>query len=158
VQNFPYRTDGRRVLVVRGARVQHTKEARQMARSVVVESIKGMRSDARVGPHRLILDAPPEAGGGDEGASPVEMLLGAIGAWTLSNVRRFAERAQWTLHRLEARLSATEAQGRITGVDVEFLVSGTLDESQLAKLKEAAEGCRISRALNVPLTSRLTLA
>jgi uncharacterized OsmC-like protein len=29
---------------------------------------------------QLILDAPAEASGGDEGPSPAEMLLGAIGA------------------------------------------------------------------------------
>ena len=52
----------------------------EMARLVVVQSIKGMRSEAVVGPHRIALDAPPEAGGGDDGPSPVEMLLGAIGA------------------------------------------------------------------------------
>ena len=51
-----------------------------MPRAVIVQSIKGMKSETRVGPHRLTLDAPPEAGGGDEGPSPVEMLLGAIGA------------------------------------------------------------------------------
>ena len=51
-----------------------------MARPVVVQSIKGMKFEAHAGPHRLTLDAPPEAGGGDEGPSPVEMLLGAIGA------------------------------------------------------------------------------
>jgi hypothetical protein len=37
-------------------------------------------------------------------------------------------------------------------------VGGALDEAQLAKLKAAAETCRISRALSVPVTSRLTLA
>ena len=51
-----------------------------MARAVVVHSLKGMKSEAVVGPHRFALDAPPEAGGGDDGPSPVEMLLGAIGA------------------------------------------------------------------------------
>jgi len=51
-----------------------------MARPVVVHSVEGMRSDAVVGPHRIVLDAPPEAGGADDGPSPVEMLLGAIGA------------------------------------------------------------------------------
>ena len=49
-------------------------------------------------------------------------------------------------------------QGRITDVHTEFVVGGTLDEPQIAKLKEAAEGCRISRALSVPVTSRVTLA
>ena len=51
-----------------------------MARPVIVRSITGMKSEAQVGPHRIALDAPPEAGGGDDGPSPVEMLLGAIGA------------------------------------------------------------------------------
>jgi uncharacterized OsmC-like protein len=51
-----------------------------MARAVTVRSVKGMKAEAEVGPHRLVLDAPTEAGGGDEGPSPAEMLLGAIGA------------------------------------------------------------------------------
>ena len=51
-----------------------------MPRPVIVQSIKGMKFESQVGPHRITLDAPPEAGGGDEGPSPVEMLLGAIGA------------------------------------------------------------------------------
>jgi uncharacterized OsmC-like protein len=51
-----------------------------MARGVTVQSLMGMKAEAMVGPHRVIFDAPPEAGGGDEGPSPAEMLLGAIGA------------------------------------------------------------------------------
>jgi uncharacterized OsmC-like protein len=51
-----------------------------MARAVNVHWVKGMKAEAVVGPHRVVLDAPAEAGGGDEGPSPAEMLLGAIGA------------------------------------------------------------------------------
>jgi uncharacterized OsmC-like protein len=39
-----------------------------------------MRGEVVVGPHRIVMDAPAEAGGADDGPSPVEMLLGAIGA------------------------------------------------------------------------------
>jgi uncharacterized OsmC-like protein len=39
-----------------------------------------MKSEAAIGPHRVTFDAPPEAGGGDAGPSPAELLLGAIGA------------------------------------------------------------------------------
>jgi hypothetical protein len=52
---------------------------------------------------------------------------------------------------LQARLAATEAQGQITGVEGELLVEGTFDDAQLARLQEAAEGCRISRAMKVPV-------
>ncbi len=33
----------------------------------------------------------------------------------------------------------------------ELLVDGALDDAQLARLDEAAEGCRISRALKIPV-------
>jgi organic hydroperoxide reductase OsmC/OhrA len=63
-----------------------------------------------------------------------------------------------TLHRLDATLSATEGQGRITGVEAEIVLAGeALAGPTLAKLQAAAESCRISRALNVPVSSRITL-
>jgi organic hydroperoxide reductase OsmC/OhrA len=58
---------------------------------------------------------------------------------------------------IQARLAATEAQGRITGVDVELVLPGPLDDTQVAKLRAAAETCRISRALAVPVTLRVTV-
>jgi organic hydroperoxide reductase OsmC/OhrA len=51
-----------------------------------------------------------------------------------------------------------EAQGRIVAIDAELVLEAALDGTQLAKLREAAETCRISRALNVPVNLRLTLA
>ena len=51
-----------------------------MARAVTVRSTGSLKAEAAVGPHTVVLDGPVEAGGGDEGPSPAEMLLGAIGA------------------------------------------------------------------------------
>ena len=51
-----------------------------MPRSVTVHSRSTMKSEALIGPHTVVFDAPPEAGGGDAGPSPAELLLGAIGA------------------------------------------------------------------------------
>jgi organic hydroperoxide reductase OsmC/OhrA len=36
------------------------------------------------------------------------------------------------------------------------VIEGRLDEAKVAKLREAAGTCRISRALQVPVTLRLT--
>jgi organic hydroperoxide reductase OsmC/OhrA len=44
------------------------------------------------------------------------------------------------------------------GIDAELVLEGDLDGAQLARLREAAESCRISRALNVPVSLRLTVA
>ena len=46
--------------------------------------------------------------------------------------------------RLEARLGATEAQGRIVAIDAELVLEGAFDDAQLAALREAAESCRIT--------------
>jgi organic hydroperoxide reductase OsmC/OhrA len=55
------------------------------------------------------------------------------------------------LRGVRASLTATEAQGQLTGVEGELLVEGSFDDAQLARLQEAAEGCRISRAMSVPV-------
>jgi hypothetical protein len=41
-------------------------------------------------------------------------------------------------------------------IDAELILDGALDDAQLGALREAAESCRISRALSVPVTLRLT--
>jgi len=51
-----------------------------MGRAVTVQWVKGMKTEGAVGPHRLVMDAPAEAGGGDEAHSPAKLLLAAIGA------------------------------------------------------------------------------
>jgi hypothetical protein len=43
-------------------------------------------------------------------------------------------------------------------IDAEVILEGALDDAQLATLREAAENCRISRALSIPVSLRLTRA
>jgi organic hydroperoxide reductase OsmC/OhrA len=42
-------------------------------------------------------------------------------------------------------------------IDAELVLDGAFDDAQLATLREAAESCRISRALSVPVSLRLTV-
>jgi len=79
----PMRADGDAILPGAGGARRRSdggqKETR-MGRTVMVQWVEGMKAEAAVGSHRVVLDAPPEAGGTDEGLSPAEMLLSAIGA------------------------------------------------------------------------------
>jgi organic hydroperoxide reductase OsmC/OhrA len=43
-------------------------------------------------------------------------------------------------------------------IDAELVLDAALDPAQLDRLREAAESCRISRALKVPVSLRLTPA
>ena len=63
-----------------------------------------------------------------------------------------ADRMEWPVRGLTARLAATEGQGRILSIEAEVLVDGAVDDQQLAALREAGLGCRISRAMAVPVT------
>ena len=67
-------------------------------------------------------------------------------------VRRFAERKQWPLRGLEARLTMEEAGGRIVSIALRLAFDGDLDDEQRQQLHAAADTCRISRAMAVPVT------
>jgi organic hydroperoxide reductase OsmC/OhrA len=43
-------------------------------------------------------------------------------------------------------------------IDAEVILEGALDDTQLDALREAAESCRISRALSIPVSLRLTVS
>ena len=74
-------TGGRRILIrARGTMAPSRSREATMGRAVTVQWVTGMKVEGAVGPHRLVMDAPPEAGGRDEGPSPAELLLSAIGA------------------------------------------------------------------------------
>ena len=51
-----------------------------MARQVEVAWLGNLKVEARIGPHRLLVDEPLEGGGEDSGPTPSEMLLAALGA------------------------------------------------------------------------------
>jgi uncharacterized OsmC-like protein len=51
-----------------------------MGRAVTMQWVAGMKVEGAAGAHRIVTDAPAEAGGGDEAPSPAELLLAAIAA------------------------------------------------------------------------------
>jgi uncharacterized OsmC-like protein len=51
-----------------------------MGREVRATWIGGLKTEARVGPHRIVTDEPADHGGDDAGATPVDHLLVALTA------------------------------------------------------------------------------
>ena len=51
-----------------------------MARPVEVSWLGNLKTEVRVGPHRLLIDEPADKGGGDTGPTPTETVLAALGA------------------------------------------------------------------------------
>src|SRR5262249_8002627 len=77
----------------------------QEPRKVVVTGpTAGFRTEVEVGGHHLVVDEPIPVGGPDEGPSPYETLLAALGACTAMTLRIYADRRKWPLARAKITL------------------------------------------------------
>ena len=66
---------------------------------------EGFRTQITAGGHQLIADEPKEAGGTDEGPSPYELLLAALGACTAMTLKMYVERKKLPITDVEVLLT-----------------------------------------------------
>jgi putative redox protein len=119
----------------------------------------GFRTEVVVGPHTLIADEPLGVGGTDEGPTPYDLLVAALGSCTGMTLRMYAERKGWPLEEVRVRL----AHGRVHaehGRDCEdrrscletirrevLIIGARLEDGQRARLLEIADRCPVHRTL-----------
>lgn len=111
-------------------------------RIVSVAEGKGLRRSVAVGTHRLTVDEP-EPVGTDEGPTPGELLLAALGSCTSMAVRAYADRHGWPLYRIDVAVRFG-AHGRIIK---NVGLTGDLDAGQHERLMAVAGRCPVHRLL-----------
>ncbi len=129
----------------------------------------GYRTEIDAGRHGLVSDEPIEAGGSDEGPTPYDFILAALGACTAITLRMYADRKQWPLESVIVRLhhgrshAADELQCenrpvRLDQIERTLELSGPLTHEQRIKLAEIAERCPVHRTLDagIRMTTRLS--
>ncbi len=110
------------------------------------------------GRHRLAADEPVEAGGGDTGPNPYDLLLAALGACTSMTLRLYADRKGWpvesiAIHLRHGKIHAEDCaecetrEGRIDRIERRIELAGPLDAAQRQRLVEIAEMCPVHRTL-----------
>jgi putative redox protein len=62
-------------------------------------------------------------------------------------VRLYAERKQWPLDRIEAKLVRDPPQGKIASIALELILGGDLDDEQRDRLRTVAARCPVHRTL-----------
>lgn len=131
---------------------------------IVRGAADGFVQEITAGAHHLRSDEPASAGGTDSGPTPYDLLLAALGSCTSMTVAMYARRKQWPLRRVTVRLrhsrvhaedcAACETQdAKLTVIDRDIELDGSLGEDQRARLLAIANRCPV----HLTLTSRIDI-
>lgn len=138
--------------------------------TVLVETgASGYATRIHAGHHHLGADEPRSAGGTDTGATPYDLLVGALGACTTMTLRMYADRKQWPLEQVSAVLRHRKVHARdcedcesttgfIDHIDRDLTLEGPLDEAQRARLLEIADKCPVHKTLHSEVVVNTRLA
>lgn len=102
-----------------------------------------------IGPHRLLTDAPVEAGGEASGPAPHDLLAAALAACTSLTVNLYARRKGWPLD--EVQVAVTHGQEEEDGAyrfRRRIRYFGALGADEKARLTEVANGCPVHKTLS----------
>ena len=124
---------------------------------------EGFRSTITAGNHTLIADEPVSAGGKDEGLSPYDLLLSALGACTAMTLRLYIERKKLPITDVEVLLTFDrihiddcescsdedkEGKKEIQHISRLIYVTGEVTEEQKERLLYIAGRCPVHVTLH----------
>jgi putative redox protein len=110
---------------------------------------KDYEHELEIREHRLIIDEPPEDGGGDAGPRPTELLAGALAGCTAITIEMYAKRKGWELGEVEVSAHFTRATAdQPAHFRVQIKVPAELDDEQHERLLVIAGKCPVHRALD----------
>jgi len=124
---------------------------------------EGFRTQITAGQHQLIADEPKEVGGTDEGPSPYELLLAALGACTAMTLKMYVERKKLPVTDVEVLLSfdrihiddceSCVKEERLNDQEVQHIsrliyVTGDVTEEQKERLLYIAGRCPVHVTLH----------
>jgi putative redox protein len=118
----------------------------------------GFRAEVSAREHNLVADEPLAVGGTDQGPTPYELLLSALGACTAMTLRMYADRKGWPLEDVRVLLRSSRSHERdcerceieavgIHRIERKLELSGSLTDEQRKRLSEIADRCPVKQTM-----------
>jgi putative redox protein len=130
--------------------------------SIVIRSEQNYRTEMLIRNHTLIADEPLQDGGADEGPTPMEILVGTIGACVAVTTRAYAQRKNWPLESISVEVEMerfkrdeypdyTGDAPYVHEVRERISFGGPLSDEQKARLMNVAAKCPVHLTLENPV-------
>jgi uncharacterized OsmC-like protein len=113
------------------------------------------RVDVRAGAHDLVADEPATAGGGDEGPTPLGLMLSALVGCTAMTLRMYADRKDWVPMTIGVRARYNVDEAGAKTIERTITLSPGLNTDQRQRLAEIAERTPVTLAIRggTPITT-----
>ncbi|ARV07897.1 osmotically inducible protein OsmC [Polaribacter sp. SA4-10] len=116
--------------------------------SQVVLTNKNYLAEAKTRNHFLTIDEPVASGGGDNGPTPVEYLLTAVGGCVSITLRMYAERKGWDVGKITVNVSQKEevtSDGIKKWLEEDISFENEITEDQRKRLLVIAGKCPVAK-------------
>lgn len=118
--------------------------------------------------HRWMADEPEDSDGQDQGPTPYELLLSALGSCSAITVQMYARRKDWPLESVEVELEQNrihakdcedceQKEGTVLEIHMILRLTGYLTEEQEQRILEIAKKCPVKKSLEHEIMIRSSL-
>ena len=116
---------------------------------IVVTYEGGLRFEAQVRSHRIVMDQPERVGGDDAGPQPVELLGAALGGCAALYVQRFLHTRDLPSEglRVEVEQHGATNPSRVAGFVVRIVLPVALSETHAEILERVVRSCPVHNTI-----------